>query len=634
MKNKVKLKLSSKGQVAFYITIIAVIFAIGGYWYYGREKEQIIQQNERTLSAIVTLKAKKFEMWYNEELKDAQIVSSNTYLKEVVESYVRSNSLIDKTLLLELLQQDKLEHGYSEVFLTSSEGNIIAATNSQIATIYPDELRYLKDVIQHEKTFSTSFFKAMQNGNKQIFISFISPLYIDLNNLSYAIIMRRDASNDIMPLIESWPTESQTGESFIFSIETNNILFFSETKHQVEIETRDKLIVKDDDLLSKIYTSGQPGIFQGKDYRNVDVLASMSKIEGTNCVLIAKVDKSELLQELSGEALSIIAWVLLLVALSGLFIMYWFNTRQKNIYKGLLEKEQELWLQQEKFNVVMDSIGDGIITLDLNGTIQYINNRAEALTGWNLREARGRDYHEVYNVINEDTGQQENNILDKVFKKGFAKELGNHTILITKNGTQIPVMDTGAPLIDSSGKIMGIVISFQDETEKRQQRRLLVESEARHREFFEADLTGDYIATTDGEILQCNSAFVEILGYDSAEGIIGRNIAEMYQNPAERKEFLNLIQNQKVIRDYKSKLKRKDGTNIICNENIVGKFDAKGDMVQYIGYMYDITEQIHAEEEIRKSEKFFRLIFANSPDVLFIQDCNLTYTFIINPAPP
>jgi PAS domain S-box-containing protein len=57
-------------------------------------------------------------------------------------------------------------------------------------------------------------------------------------------------------------------------------------------------------------------------------------------------------------------------------------------------------------------------------------------------------------------------------------------------------------------------------------------------------------------------------------------------------------------------------------------------LVQYFGFLYDITDQIKSEKALRKSENFFKLVAENSPDVLFIQDCNLTYTFIINPAPP
>jgi len=596
-------QLSSKWQLAFYITIITVLIAIGGYWYYGREKEQIIQQKEKTLTVIANLKAKQIEMWYKDALKDAQLISANPYLEEVAKSFVRSNSPIDRTRLLVLLKQIQLEHEFIEVFLTSIDGGVIASTNSQIAHIHPDELRSLKNIIQNKEAISTGFFNTTQNNNQQNLISFISPLDNGINSYNYAIVLRADAANHILPVIETWPTESQTGESFIFNNETNSIILFNEFKHQVEIKTKDSFPFSNDDLLSKIYTSRQPGIYRGKDYRNIDVLAYMSNIEGTNCVLISKVDKSDLFQDVKRLTLQTLVWVLFIIVLSGLLIIFLFNQRQKNIYKGLLDNERELRAQQEKFKVVMDSIGDGIITVDLNGNIQYLNNRAEELTGWSLRKAHGRNFHEVYNIINEDTGLQENTILDKVLKQGFAKELGNHTILISKSGKEIPVMDTGAPLFDASGKLTGIVISFQDETEKRKQRRLLRKSEARYREFFEADLTGDYIATPEGELLNCNSAFVRIMGYDTAEELIGTNIIELYQNPAERQECMNLVQNQKVIRNYKSKLKRKDGTNIICNENIVGKFDENGSMVQYFGYMYDISDQTHAEKELHKKEK-------------------------------
>ncbi len=381
MKIKTKLQLSSKVQVALYITLIVVIIAIGGYWYYGREKEQIIQQKEKTLTAIATLKAKEIEMWYWDELNDAQVISANPWLEEVAKTFFRSNSPIDRTRLLELLKQILMEHGYTEVFLTSLEGSIIAATNSQITHIYPDELTSLKNAIQNEEAVSTGFFNATQNGNKQLFISFISPLNNGVNNLSYAIIIRDDPANYILPLIESWPTESQTGESFIFSKETNSIILFNELKHQVEIDTKDKLPFSNDGLLSKIYTSAQPGIYQGKDYRNVDVLAYMQAIEGTNWVLISKIDKSELFQDVMGLTLQTLVWVLFLIVFSGLFIVFRFNKRPKNIYKGLLDNERELSALKKSFKVVMDCIGDGIITVDTNSNIEFLNNRAEELTG-------------------------------------------------------------------------------------------------------------------------------------------------------------------------------------------------------------------------------------------------------------
>ncbi|MDP3435033.1 MAG: PAS domain S-box protein, partial [Bacteroidota bacterium] len=503
MKNKTKLQLSSKKQVAFYIILITVIIAIGGYWYYGREKEQIIQQKEKTLTAIATLKAKQIEMWYRDELNDAQVIS-----------------------------------------------------------------------------------------------------------------------NDIQPLLENWPTESQTGESFIFNNETNNVILFNELRHQVEIETKDKIEVKNDDLLSKIYTSKQPGIYMGKDYRNVDVLASMQVIEGTNWVLISKVDKSELFQDVKRLTLQTLVWVLFIVVLSGLFIVFRFNKRQKNIYKGLLENERELWAQQEKFKVVMDSIGDGIITLDLNGNIQYLNNRAEELTGWNLREASDRDFHEVYNVINEETGQQENNILDKVLKKGLVKELGNHTILITKSGTQIPVMDTGAPLFDASGKITGIAISFQDETEKRQQRRLLVESEKRFSTTLDNMIEGCQIIGFDWRYLFINKA-AELQNRRPNEELIGNKYMDMWPGIETTEVFAaaKKCMEERIPQNIDNEFTFPNGTKGWFSLNI--EPIPEGIFIM----SSDITDQIRAEEELLKKDQLLSSVMETQQELIcrFLPDTTLTF---------
>lgn len=622
-----KFQINSKRQVAFCIVLIAVIVAIGGYWYYGREKEKIVQQKEKTLAAIATLKAKQIEIWYKEELKDAQEISANPYLAEVVKMFVRSNSTIDRMRFLELLKQIQKEHKLSEVFLTSLEGDIIASANSQITPIYPDELGSLKNITHNKRAVSTGFFNAIQNGNKKHLISYISVVNCEVNNLSYAIIMRQDAHNNILYLIESWPTESQTAKSYIFSYETNSIILFNELKHQLEISIKDKLPFSSDDILSKIYTSRQPGAYKGKDYRNNNVLASMQEIKGTKWVLISQIDKRELLQELKKEALSIIILVLLLVALSILLIVFLFNTRQKNIYKGLLKKERELWEQQEKFNVVMDSIGDGIITVDLNGNIKFLNKSAEELTGWKLREALGRDFHKVYNVINEETGMQENNIVNKVLNKGLVKELSNHTILISKSGTEIPVMDTGAPLFDESGKITGIVISFQDETEKRTQSRLLKQSEEKYRLFYENDITGNYHTTLDGKILICNTAFVKMLKYKSKEEVYAINTSELYFGNSDWEKFINKVRTEKKLQNNELTLKAHDGSEVEIIENVVGVFDQAGELKEIIGYMSDITDKIRAEKELKKKEQLLSSVMETQHELIarYLPDTTLTF---------
>jgi PAS domain S-box-containing protein len=195
--------------------------------------------------------------------------------------------------------------------------------------------------------------------------------------------------------------------------------------------------------------------------------------------MLTKVDKSEIFSSLYLATGIISSITILLIIISSFVIAYFFKSSQSKIIQELYIKEKELWQKEERFKVSIDSIGEGVIICDIEGNIEYLNSRAEELTGWNNREARGRALSEVYYIRNEETGQIETNILEKVFKQGIVKELANHTILISKSGQELAVMDTGAPIFGQDGKAIGVVITFQDETEKRKQQRLIKENEAR-----------------------------------------------------------------------------------------------------------------------------------------------------------
>ena len=131
-------------------------------------------------------------------------------------------------------------------------------------------------------------------------------------------------------------------------------------------------------------------------------------------------------------------------------------------------KQVELALaaEKERLAVTLLSIGDGVITTDMNGNIVTINKAAEALTGWNCDEAVGQPLPKVFNIINERTRQQCENPVERVLSAGKIVELANHTSLITKDGREIVIADSGAPIHDNESRIIGVVLVFRDMTEK------------------------------------------------------------------------------------------------------------------------------------------------------------------------
>lgn len=135
--------------------------------------------------------------------------------------------------------------------------------------------------------------------------------------------------------------------------------------------------------------------------------------------------------------------------------------------------EEKLAAERERLAVTLRSIGDGVITTDIEGKIVLLNKVAEKLTGWTLDKAKGKNLVEVFNIINEETGIPHENPVEKVLTTGQIVELENHTVLISKTGEKRIIADSGAPIKDSQSKTIGVVLVFRDMTEKKKMQETL-----------------------------------------------------------------------------------------------------------------------------------------------------------------
>ncbi len=129
------------------------------------------------------------------------------------------------------------------------------------------------------------------------------------------------------------------------------------------------------------------------------------------------------------------------------------------------QAEEALAAERERLDVTLRSIGDAVITTDINGTITMLNRVAGELTGWDSKEAVGRPLTEVFRIINEKTRKFCENPFEKVMLSGAIVGLANHTVLIAKDGTERLLSDSGAPIRNQSGNIIGVILVFRDVTE-------------------------------------------------------------------------------------------------------------------------------------------------------------------------
>ncbi|MFZ2955521.1 MAG: PocR ligand-binding domain-containing protein [Candidatus Ozemobacteraceae bacterium] len=130
------------------------------------------------------------------------------------------------------------------------------------------------------------------------------------------------------------------------------------------------------------------------------------------------------------------------------------------------KSEEALSNEHERLAVTLRSIGDGVITTDIQGSIVIMNRVAENLTGWPLSKAKNRPLSEVFRIVNSETRNPCENPVDKVLSSGKMIELADHTLLISQDGTERIIADSGAPIMDRDSKIIGVVLVFRDTTEK------------------------------------------------------------------------------------------------------------------------------------------------------------------------
>jgi PAS domain S-box-containing protein len=198
--------------------------------------------------------------------------------------------------------------------------------------------------------------------------------------------------------------------------------------------------------------------------------------------------------------------------------------------------ERSLREGEERLRVTLQSIGDGVIATDPAGHVVFMNPVAERLTGWTERDARGRMLDDVFHIVNEYSRTAVQSPVAKVLSEGAVVGLANHTVLLSRDGAETPIDDSGAPIRDAAGDVMGVVLVFRDVSDRKRQ-----ELERLHLEQEEA-------ARRDAERASAmKDEFLAILSHElrsPLQGILGwlTVLRELRTDPAQQDHALQAIE--------------------------------------------------------------------------------------------
>ncbi|HUS16887.1 MAG TPA: PAS domain S-box protein [Chloroflexia bacterium] len=252
-------------------------------------------------------------------------------------------------------------------------------------------------------------------------------------------------------------------------------------------------------------------------------------------------------------------------------------------------------VERERAEITLASVGDGVIVTDAGGRITFLNRAAADLTGWSPNAAAGRLCEEVFRIRSGETGREAENPLERVLREGRTVGLANDTLLIAANGAEYQIADSGAPIRDATGTIVGAVLVFRDVTAEYQA------AAAQARLVALVDSAEDAILskTLDGTITSWNPGAAALYGY-TADEVIGRPVSMLMPDSRadDAPSILARIAAGESVEHYETLRQRKDGSLFEVSLTVSPIRDVRGRIIGASAIARDIT----ARKEVQRRE--------------------------------
>lgn len=223
---------------------------------------------------------------------------------------------------------------------------------------------------------------------------------------------------------------------------------------------------------------------------------------------------------------------------------------------------------------------DAIIGTDNDGTILSWNKGAKKMYGYGTEEAIGKN---ISILCPPDRANELKCIQGKISEDKLINNF--ETVRKRKNGDLVDVSVTISPIKASEDKIVGASTIERDITKQKMADKALKKSEEKYRRLFNDDLTGDFIATIGGEIIECNPSFAEIYGFENIEDAKKSNISNF--NPKDWAEIIYRLKTEEKIKGHQTTHQKPDGKEIIIIANLVAINDESGRFKEVKGYIFE-----------------------------------------------
>lgn len=609
---------------------LSLLILLGAWWLFVRISGNIRQNVYNELQAITGLKAQQLTRWHRERMSEAEYFSQNQYLVNQLLEHFRSRGPFPVEEMRHNLQHVVRTHSYFNILFVAPQRQIIFSFVPEKDIHSPSEENYFARAFETAKIQVRDLYYCPDHG--EVLYDIIAPMVAPDGEVIALMVFRIQPHVYMYPLVQDWPTPSQTAETILLRAEGDSLVFLNEPRHHKNLALRHRVGLQQHDQVSARAFSRGEGPVTGIDYRGEKVIAYAAVLDDFPWIMLSKMDRREAFADVYFRVGVVGGFTLMLLLMLWLMMGWIFGQQQKMVYRALFLKEEELARSREEFRVALYSIADGVIVCDTRGLVSRMNPMATQITGFGEQQAAGKPLEQVIRLKDPKTRQPRENPFNIILQQARSISFNDNILLVPGNNPEeIPVQITASPILDEQQVVQGVVLVIRDQTQQQQAKLQLKESEEKYRSLVEVSTDAIFI-DQDNRLVYVNPAGLALFGADSPGELLGRAPLDFFPrelHPAIRERVRLMQATGRPTAKAEMRIIRLDGQQVDVELDAVPFIFNNKRVIQVI--LHDISERKQAEQALKASEEKHRKLFETmSQGVVYLDQRGFVSN--VNPA--